>query len=714
MTEDIDAELDEVPEEYRDPFHRTIAICTVVTTLLAALVGYMLAVSSGHASDAASDAQRFSVQAAGETNRAQQQAQADFETFVLAEEHRTRAANTFQRVLFETDPGIDRRLNVRKALWEDLARQTEELTPLRTDSEFGPEADPLFPTKFYTVATKESHRLLALQDAAKVTSDAWGGQAAGYTAVLTIFAVGLYLFGLALTLGRESRRLFAGVALVMVVIGFGWATWVYLDPPEKISEKAAEAFAEGEVAFLTASSQDDYRAAAAHYRETLDLRPDFARAHLRLASASYQAGSPQRSGYQTLSSPEAVDTAISELETARELGLETVEVYGSLGANYFQRAVLRNDRESFRQSVEMTEAARELDPESDWLTMNLGLMRFALGEEEEARDLVREAVAGKDSELVIGAMGDLDLLADQGPEEVAAAAPAMKEYLAGVAPLPVEGVRDPGEFELTDVQAHIFPSSAQLKFGVEGEFDSQQDLLSVFWYHRDEQGLGWSPVPEVSHYYYPTPNSEEAGRYFIEAPYLTATSPRRCMPAGSYRVEVYADDQLVGTAETETEFGDLSAAAFADLNTAFCRPDNWERVSEASLARPGLVRGYRSSDQTQGVVVVRLQASGAIAALRPERRARLLLGLIVEDWQFGIPGDATFSNEAGSYYMGLDGAVRRWYAYPGGYVLAGAGIDKDGSVLVGLTYGPTDFFDETGTEGLAIFDSAVLFTKLAP
>jgi tetratricopeptide (TPR) repeat protein len=705
-------EPDEVPEEYRDPFARRIAICTVVTTLLAALVGFMLAVSSGHASDAASTAQRFSVQAAGETERSQQQAQADFETFVLAEEHRTRAANTDQRMLFENDARDERRLKVRKALWDDLAQETEELTPLRTDSEFGPEADPLFPTRFFTVATQESNRLLALQDAAKVTSDAWGGQAAGYTAVLTIFAVGLYLFGLALTLGRDTRRLFAGVALVLVLVGFGWATWVYLDPPQKISDKAAASFAEGEVAFLTAATQDDYREAVERYRETVALRPDFARAHLRLASAAYQAGSPQRSGYQTLSSPEAIDTAIEELETARDLGMETVELYGSLGAYYFQRAVLRDEPDDFEKSVELTEAALGLDPGRDWLKMNLGLMRFALGDEKAARELLKEAAASEDNDLIIGAMGDLDLLADQGPDEVAAAAPDMKEYLAGIAPLPVEGVRDPGEFELTDVTPHIFPSSVQVKFGVEGDFDNGQDLLTVYWYHRDEGGLGWSPVPEVSWFYYPTTDPGVDGGYYIEAPYLTATSPRRCMPAGEYRVEVYADDQLVGTAETETSFGQLEAAAFADLNTAFCHPDGWERVAEPSLSRPGLVRGYRSPDGSQGVFMVRMQtAGGPIAALSPQKRTKTIADFVAEEMEFGL-GDVTFDSKAGTYFMGLEGGRMHYYSYPGGNVLVGAGVDTDGSVLVGLTYGPVDAFDEEGKDALSVFDSAVLFTQL--
>jgi tetratricopeptide (TPR) repeat protein len=710
---ELDAHLDEVPEEYRDPFSRAIAICTVVTTLLAGLVGYMLAVSSGRSSEAAADAQHLSIQASAETVRAQQEAQADFETYVLAEEQRTRASNALQRRLFSQDPSESKHQAVRQTLWELQAENTEKLTPLTATSEFGPEADPIFPARFYTNAHREAYRLSALEDAANVTAGAWGSQAGGYTAVLTIFAVALYLFGLSLTLGQESQRLFAGVALALVSVGLVWTLLVFLRPPDDIPEEAADRFAAGEVAFLTAASQADNRAAAELFRETIELRPDFALAHARLSAAEYRAGSPQTSGFVTFTDPKTLDVAVAELERARELGLENFQTLTSLGAYHFQRAVFAGTHEDFEKSVEITEEALEINPNSAHLKMNMGLGEFALGNEEAARKYLREGSQDADTFLTAATMGVLDLLEDKGPQEVAAAAPEMKEYLAGVTPSPIEDAPPPGEFELQDEKVTLFPSQVQVKFKADEDFDNTQDLLNVFWYHLDDAGLGWSPVPEVSYFSYANPDPEEQGGYYIESPYLTQTAPRRCLASGPYRVEIFAGDKLVGEAEAETDFTQMEASTLADLNAALCRPADWERVTEESLARPGLVRGYRSPDGKAGAFMFHFNTIEALANVPPADRAARMLQLTLENWDFGLGATPKFDSFADDHFMGLEGPVQNWYTYPGGYVKAGAGVDKDGSVIIGVVYGSNEFFQPgAGNDGPWILSSAIPFTRL--
>ena len=711
-----DEPVEEVPEEYREPFSRAIAICSVVTTLLAALVGFMLAESSGKASEAASQAQQLSIRASGEAVRAQQEAQADFETFVLAEEQRTRASSALQRRLFEQDPAEVRQLQVRQALWELQAENTETLTPLTTTSEFGPESDALFPTRFYTAAAEEAYRLSALENAANTTSEAWGSQAAGYTAVLTMFAVALYLFGLTLTLGRESRRLFAGVALVLVAVGFGWSAWVYLQPPDKISDRAADEFAAGEVAFFTASSREGFVQAAEHYRKTVELRPEFALAHARLSKAEYQAGSQQGIiGYSTMSSPEALDIAISELERARALGLETFAMLASLGAYHYQRGILNDSTEDLRESVAITEEALALDPDSDLIKLNLGLGQLAAGEEEAARQNLTEGAASADSFLIASTMAVLTTLEEEGPKSVAEQVPDFKALVAAAAPIPVEGASPPGDIELTGLLATPFPSSVQIIFGAEGDFDNTKDLLQVFWYRRNEGDPGWSAVQEVSYYSYATPNSSAPGTYFIKAPYLTATIPRRCLPAGSYRVEVYAGDRLIGSTEADTGFNQMDAAAFADLNAAFCRPAGWEPVTDEALARPGLVRGYRSPDGDAGAFMFRIGtgSSREMGNLPLDERAASVLDFVLKSWDLGLGATPELDSFNEGYFMGLEAGRQNFYTYPGGLMLAGAGVDEDGSVVVGVAYGPRAFFDPSpGNDGGWILDSATPFTPL--
>jgi len=706
---------EQASEEYREPFSRAIALCTVVTTLLAALVGLMLADSSGKASEAAGSAQTLSIRASGESVRAQRESQADFETFVLAQEQFTRSSSALQRAVFEDDNVEQRQLQVRQTLWQLQAENTEKLTPLTSTSEFGPEADPLFPARFFTSGNEEAYRLTALEDAANTLSEAWGSQAAGYTAVLTMFAVALYLFGLTLTLGRESRRLFAGVALFLVLVGFAWSAWVYLHPPHKIPDRAADEFAAGEVAYFTASSPAGYAEAADHYRDTVDLRPEFALAHARLSRAEYQAGAQNVSGYTTMTSPKALDIAVSELEKARELGLDNFEVTATLAAYYFQSGVLHNRAEDFEDSVEVAAVAAELDPDSELAQLNLAMAQFAVGDDDEARKNIEEGARGADSYLLASTMAVLTTLEEEGPEDVRGKVPAMKAFLADSAPVPVEDTPEPGEFELTDVEATPFPSSVVLSFGVEGDFDASQDLLNVFWYHRVEGQPGWSAVQEVSYYQYSRPDSQAPGTYFMQTPFLNNAIPRRCLAAGSYRVEVYAGDRLVGTAETETGFTQMDAASFADLNGAFCRPTGWEPATGELVAKPGLVHGYRSADGTEGAFMFRLAvgSSSEAGSLTADQKAAGLLDYVVQKWDLGLPATPVFSNLDESLFMGLEAGRQNYYTYEGGFVLAGAGVDEDGSVLIGIVYGPPEFFDaQPGHDGVWILDSAVPFTPL--
>ncbi|MEA2460008.1 MAG: hypothetical protein QOH90_185 [Actinomycetota bacterium] len=711
MSELLD--LEEVAEEYRDPFARNMAIATVVATLLAGVVGFMLAVASRHADQEAAEAQRLGIQATSAQIASQQTAQADYETYTLAQEQRTHASNAEQHTLFNRAPQDLRHERLEQERWNELANKTEALTPISPTVEYGPESDPLFPAKFFTSGTKESLRLSALEDAANEISGEWGGQAGGYTAVLTIFAVALYLFGLSLTLGQESQRQFAGVGIALVVVGFLWSLFIFLRPPHAIPPEAAEEYAAGQVAYRTATSQEGFQEAVDHFSKAIELRPKFALAYARRASAEYLAGTPQKSGYVTFSAVDSLDKAAADLEHAQDLGLETFESLVSLGAYRFQQGVFHDDPDAFDESAELTEKAIDIDPTSAHTKLNLGLAQFAAGDVEEARTNLKAGAEKADTFLIASTMAVLDLLQERGPDAAAAAAPEMKAYLVGATPSPVENAPEPGDFELTDMEATLFPSQVQVKFSAEGDFDNTQDLLDVFWYHEDDNGLGWSPVPEVSAPAYAFVDSTAEGRYFIQTPYLTSTVPNRCIDAGSYKVEIYAGDKLVGTASSETEFTQMDASTFVDLNAALCRPSDWERVTDNSLSRPGLLRGYTSPDKKSGVYVFHFNVPSSYDSIKPLERSEQFLDYAVQDWDVGLPATPKVDRTEGSYFMGLDGALTKWYTYPGGYVNAGAAIDKEGSIIVGLVYGTADFLDrQPGSNGAWILNSSITYNQL--
>ncbi|MGI8675125.1 MAG: hypothetical protein ACR2KD_07505 [Thermoleophilaceae bacterium] len=57
-----------------------------------------------------------------------------------------------------------------------------------------------------------------------------------------------------------------------------------------------------------------------------------------------------------------------------------------------------------------------------------------------------------------------------------------------------------------------------------------------------------------------------------------------------------------------------------------------------------------------------------------------------------VPGRPGAGKMADLSFIGLDGEVVRSYDYPGGRLLAGAGLSEEGELLVGITFGPPGFF----------------------
>jgi tetratricopeptide (TPR) repeat protein len=709
--------LEHLPAEFRDPFTRGMAIATVVATLLAGVTGFMLAIASRHSDANSFRAQQLAIQSMGELTATQQKAEADYETYTLAQEQRTRASNAEQHGLFNRQGTGLKESQLEQTRWEKLAAQTEKETPLSASSEFGPDADPLFPAKFFSSGDEEAIRLSALQDAANAAGNDWQSQAVSYTAVITIFAVALYLFGLSLTLGKESQRLFAGVGVGLVAIGFLWAMFILLTPPKPVADDAAKEFAEGQVGYETAASQEDYRLAADHFSKAIQLRPNFALAYLRRSSSEYLAGSPQASGYVTFTDPKALDAAEADLQKAKDLGLANYEVLTNLGAYQFQEAVFNNKPEDFQKSIDTTREAMQIDPNDTLLKFNLAMGQFASGDVEGAKATFKDAAGtggSTDPSLVAAVMADLDLLSQKGPANIRSQTTDMKSYVATITSYTATPeYAASNDFELVNPKVTLFPSQVQLSFQASGNFDPAKDLLDVFWYHLDDSGLGWSPVPEVSVPSYATVDSTVAGGYFIQSPYLTATLPQRCIAAGQYKVEVYASGKLVGQATSQTEFTQMSAASFADLNAAFCYPQDWVRASDPNVSRPGLLRGYLSPDGKEGIYMFHFNLPSSYDTETPKQRSRQFLDYAVQKWDLGLPQTPTYDRSAGNYFMGLDGAVEGWYRIPGGFVKAGAGVDKDGSVIAGVLYAPTDFYTrEQGKDGPWILESTITANKL--
>jgi hypothetical protein len=169
------------------------------------------------------------------------------------------------------------------------------MSSIRLDGPEGPKQDPAFLLRLLTSAQRESIRLAALQDAANEESGAWQSRVARYTAILTIFAVALYLLGSSLTL-RQIRSAFLVVGVSLLVTGMVWAGATAAHPPRRAPDRAADEYADGYVAWYTGIDSSDYRRAAQHFSRAIELRPTFARAYQRRATAIFMSESPHGPG----------------------------------------------------------------------------------------------------------------------------------------------------------------------------------------------------------------------------------------------------------------------------------------------------------------------------------------------------------------------------------------------------------------------------------
>lgn len=707
--------IDIEPDALQDRFSRFAAISIVVATLAGAFVGYLEAQASREGALANVRAQRAMVEAMSGLVRTDRAAQVDYGIFALASLHDRGATSAFQQGLFATDPIEEVRLELEQERERALARAAHELTTLSLDGPESPTADPVFPGRFFADAQHQADRLWALANAANEEDASWEAAEANLTAALTMFAVAVYLLGLSLTLRERIRGLLAGLGVTLVVVGTVWATWLATHPPEAAPDAAARAFADGRRVFLLAAEPSDFAEATRHFDRAIELRPTFAQAYADRASASFLAGSPQFAMFTSITTPEALDASIADLERAHELGLETRSVLGELGFNTFLRGLRRDHDPDLEASAGFTRLGLRGDASDPVLHYNLGAALLALGDDAGARQAYLDAIrhtlfVGPDAGeargnpfleglWVSGALTDLELVAASRPGRAEAVA-TTKELIVGSVSLGEVDAR--GEAEPAEVAADLFPTEVQWQSALPG-YDPAADVVASYWYQ--ETPGGWAALPEVSGV--ATPGGEE-GAWFSLSPFLPQTFPPRCLPDDRYRVEVYVNGELAGTAEAEAGFATPEATVLGDLNVALCHPRGWQ-PSERNLA--GFLGGAVEEGGGAGAYVLRFQRP-SIQGEDPRVTAEIFLDTAIETFADLFPSVPTFDSSAGEdFFLGLEGPVKKWFSIDGGWVLAGAGLADDGAVIIGAVYGPADRFEDGG-DLLRVFDSLLEYRPL--
>lgn len=708
-------------------FAGAVGVLLASATLLGAIVGYLQGVASDAGEAAAREARDQALVALTEHQRTNQWATSQVEQWTQVLEERARAVAARQAVAYWASHGDPERASLATDEAEQrdvVAERGADLTELTANHPDGPDADPDFPLRFFAAQGEQTARRVVLQDLANEANATFGSVSAGHVAVLATIAIAAYLLGLSLVLDdRRSQRLFALVGGGLLVASVGGATWNELAAPARPDaaqrEAIASAFARARVAATTARSPQEWEAAATGYRATVALHPSLARARVGLAGAVFMAASPQiGSGFTSVSSIGAVRAAAAELEAARDLGLQDV---GTLGDGGFYETLLALDdpaSDHAARAVDLTTAAVDRAPGLPVVRYNHGAALLVAGRIDDARAAYHEGIDASmatdaDGEPVFavsqrwqvasGALTDLELIgASLGDDPVIG--PAVDDMRT----LIVAGLGDPithtdpaTQPVVSDLVVNSNASQLWWTARIDG-LDGDRDVVSVVWSYEDPLVPGrhvldihsgpirLGTVTDAGAFY----EDGEAPDYWSGRSYLLGSTPNRCVPDGSYQVELYINGRLAAQpARSDVDQPELATVSRRDMGLLFCRPEDWVTVGYEDGRRAA----FRSPDGSTGLTVVRVFRPDAAGPGEPVQSLQVMSELMAA-WP-GAPQPIE-GDPRPDYLMGLDDAYVQWYDTDASRVKVVAGTDDLGTVFAVAVQGTADWVDGPLANGI--------------
>ena len=278
------------------PSARSLTITVVFVTLMAALGGFLLNRASVASSDNADVAQVLSLRSAAAQTSGYQVAQTAYTNYRSALALQAQGADELQEAANNSSDGL---------MWARLyqATQAQEVqaaaavpADLHANLPDG-EPDSEFPYDFYAERSAQGTLLSAQSDAYNDVSARWSKLVDSYTAILTMLAVALFLFGSAFVLYGRNRMLFSVIASLLAIISIVWGGALFaVSEPGKPSPTAAQYYARGVVAMASATTPAGFQPAINDFTVAIGARPDFALAYAERAVAETERGSDQLGG----------------------------------------------------------------------------------------------------------------------------------------------------------------------------------------------------------------------------------------------------------------------------------------------------------------------------------------------------------------------------------------------------------------------------------
>jgi hypothetical protein len=524
--------------------------------------------------------------------------------------------------------------------------------------EYGLGADPDFPLRLIR-GWSDGHpksnqwKPWAQWDAARGDSLAWHHKATVYLTVLTLFAVGLYLFGQGLSMGRVAAAyVLVLVAAAFVIAGAGWSLRARYTKDAAVSAipetaaaaaeasatcgpawragevdgetQAAISFAAAQARLAIAERPEQYQYIIDQLHCVIALRPGFAEAYRVLADAL---------GIMQSSEASATFMSLPSAGTMRTLTQAESEALSRLQASGRQRPqallnsfafdtlltalVEKHPADVDRSVAILDEAAETIESGGNAsvddklvVLLNRGLTLLAANRREEARRAYLDAAAAilrglrskepTSQETVVAAFTDLEtllgkcrnILSPQQCDGVAQQVASTKELLVGTYN------RSPAAYRMSRARLGEFsiegePSALSLTTTV-GGFDPRRDRLFIVWYVRDHAWNSWRALQEVSGTVGMGGSWIPAGRPIsIFAPFHRATGGQHCLRSGQYRAEAYVNGRFSGVQDYGYKSPNMWSTKFRALNLELCRPSEWQSWTGSDASKGGdLIEGF--------------------------------------------------------------------------------------------------------------------------
>ncbi|MEJ7846336.1 MAG: tetratricopeptide repeat protein [Acidimicrobiales bacterium] len=539
-------------------FRRRIAVAVVLVTLLGAVLAYFQAVESNREENAARDAAIFAIEGLGAQVDASSGFRADNGVFIERELLRAQEALAANRA----DQAPDGEAGPLPAAVERLAEMQAALadqSPLTAAEATSAAASVTAADELFAALNQQPDQDRLRQGVRAEQANGHGRKADTYVAVITVLAVALFLLGLSLTVQGRSRALLALPGVAIALVCAAWSVTIALDDVSAPSEAAIRRTAEAGRA-LAAGRPDD---AIAILDEVIADEPDYAAARARRGEAHFLAGSPQadRTGFISVTDPQALDRAVEDLEAAVANGGDSdLTTLADLGFFTF----LQGD---FERSVDLTEQAVDQNDQLAQVFYNLGVSYVGLGDERQAavayragtRLLETEPQAFLRDQIVAGARTDLRIVRDLVDSDDAD---------------DVEELARRFEADLADLQLQVGPCAAAAEGGGCPDVDEDLEATDIIlaragrFVEATYAVAGLEPGTPVAAVYYFRP---EGGDTFETSSGLTDVRPVEdptsglavgqagdCPAAGDYEVELWGPGGiLLGTASTTIEAGPL-------------------------------------------------------------------------------------------------------------------------------------------------------------